>query len=178
MNCKCYRGHSNHPSAPRGKSYVLRRTEFCHQLVNAQRLAGEIDCRHHVYYQAHKQAKPIEEIILKTLRRYSAALAALRILVNGNLIVLGIPPAANEPMSMHYPPPCPIETRLLIYRTFNQAMKEWCEANQIKYLDVQSVGGDERGYFRDGYTEETSPNFPTHLNKARMRPLVLEMLNR
>lgn len=138
--------------------------------------AGEIDCRIHIYYQSEKHTQPIEAILANTVRRYGAALLAVNVLVSGSLAVLGIPPAGNEPPNVNYPPPCPLETRLRIYRDFNAYMKSFCNLYHIQYLDVYSVAADEKGAFKDGYSEELPPSPPVHVNRNLMQPIVLELL--
>jgi hypothetical protein len=137
--------------------------------------AGEIDCRIHIHYQSCKQGIPLETAIWNTVKRYGAALLAIKILVNQKLIVLGIPPAGNEPTNMNYPPVCLLKTKLKIYKEFNFYMREFCRVQGIRYLDVFSIGADNNGYFKEDYTEK-GETFPTHLNRSLIQPVLLEML--
>lgn len=136
---------------------------------------GEIDCRIHIYNEHKKSGISIRGLIGQTISRYGDVLRQLD--ARGvNFFVLGVPPASRRksilPTSVFYGLQfyASSDIRSKINREFNQRMKDFCQENYYKYIDVYSKTSDKNGFMMEEYAKDD-----IHLNNKAVR-LIREFL--
>jgi lysophospholipase L1-like esterase len=130
---------------------------------------GEVDSRIHIYQQHMRSggAKSFESLIAATIERYGAEILELkrrgyRVVVHS---VSATPYQENIYDAEYYADDA---TRAQIVDAFDAALKAWCQANAVEYLDMYSLVRDERGFIRKDLTTDG-----THLDEAAL-PLYRE----
>jgi len=114
---------------------------------------GEIDCRIHIYYQHMKRQRAVSTsyLIEETIENYGRVLNQLKGM-GVNLIVHGITPAAWEENIYNYPYYGSRAVRAGISKEFNEKLKAYCEANDLRYFDIYSRVVDQDGMIQRGFS--------------------------
>ncbi len=134
---------------------------------------GEIDCRVHIYNQYKKSdgKASINELIDRTVSNYGQVLKQLTE-KNVNFCVYGVLPASEH--VLRYPPYATVEMReeqfkefndrypylasLEIRRginyEFNKRLKNFCEVNGYKYINIYMQVADENGVIQKEYAAD------------------------
>jgi len=113
---------------------------------------GEIDARAHIYLKYGESGRtiPLDKLIDNTVERYGEAI--MRIKGEGFAVsVHGLPPASNKEFITALPFTGKPRERRDIFRSFNVKLREFCQANGVCYVDIQSIAADENGYFKKYY---------------------------
>ena len=129
----------------------------------------------------------LDSLMDLTIENYGKVLFQLR--EKGvNFLVYGVVPAARD--VVRYPPystkkireelvnsfkssyryQASPEMRSHINRRFNEKLKAFCRANQIKYLDIYSVVADKQGFVKDEFVADE-----IHVN-GKIMPYVKAMI--
>ena len=116
---------------------------------------GEIDARVHIYlqYKKNDEQKSIEELIGTTVERYGETIMRLKH-DRFAVCVHGIPPAARKSFTSDLPFLGTPEQRSEISREFSRKLGNFCRANGILYIDVQSISADESGFMKKEYAAD------------------------
>jgi lysophospholipase L1-like esterase len=134
---------------------------------------GEIDARVHIYLKYGKSGKTIsiDKLLDETVERYGQAI--MRIKAEGfTVFIHGIPPAASKEFITALPFTGKPRERSEISRKFNTALKKYCEAKGVGYVDIQSIASDENGFIKKYYLADE-----VHCN-GRIVPFSLETIKK
>lgn len=116
---------------------------------------GEIDARVHIYlqYKKNNEQKSIGELVGATVDRYGETIRRLK--HDGFAVcVHGIPPASQKSFTSDLPFLGTPEQRSEISREFSKKLGDFCRANGILYIDVQSISADEKGFMKKEYAAD------------------------
>jgi hypothetical protein len=116
---------------------------------------GEIDCRIHIYnqYKKNEERKALGELIDDTVANYTDVLGKLR--DRGvDFFVLGVPPATRVRNQYRYPFYATPEIHCQISALFNEKLREACERNGYRFVDVYSRTADEEGFMLKEYAAD------------------------
>jgi hypothetical protein len=131
---------------------------------------GEIDCRIHIYYQYKKAGDiSINELIDNTISNYEMALNQIH---GFELYVCSTPPEGSEDNIYKYAYYADRQLRRDILLLFNDKLKEMCNRNGYKYIDIFYPFCDNKGYLLEKYAEDS-----IHLNlkaKRELRKILIE----
>ena len=133
---------------------------------------GEIDCRMHINKQFIISGGKIslKELIEETINKYGIALKEVS--QSGySFLVYGILPAATQGNIYENPYYADKPVRLIINREFNKQLKDFCNRNGYRFLDVQAIFADESGFISEHFS-----NDGLHLNKMAT-PILEKMLS-
>lgn len=130
---------------------------------------GEIDARIHIYNQHKKTGRHIPDLIWGTVANYSHVFKGLRN-IGYKVAILGIPPAGSQDNIYKYPYYGSPKERSEISNNLNQALRTFCKANDILYIDVHSLTKDDKGMIKKEWARDE-----THLNSGIV-PYVREKL--
>ena len=148
-------------------------------------VAGEIDCRNHIYYQSRKQQVPVSELVDRTIQNYGEVMKQLEDM-GVKFIICSTTPAGYEiePYltqtgntlyikqfleQFQYMPT--FQEYAELYKEFNQKLKEFCLSKRYKYLDLYS-----RFVGPDGHTLREFLWDLQHLDIIKAQPIVINML--
>ena len=115
---------------------------------------GEIDCRVHVYRQSIITGRHPNDIISDTVEKYGHIIKSVRDDNNVNVAVHDVPPATAQPnvyLLDHYGTR---DQRAEIARRFNFILGNWCEKNDICFVQLYPYISDERGWLKEEYAIE------------------------
>lgn len=133
---------------------------------------GEIDCRVHIYRQSIIQKREVNEIISDTVQRYGMVLKDVDDHNDVNVAVLDVPPAVKQPNVYMVDYYGTRDQRAEIARRFNIVLKDWCEKNEICFIEIYDHITDERGWLKDEYAEDE-----VHISGVVV-PLVVQQLEK
>ncbi|MBE0481467.1 MAG: SGNH/GDSL hydrolase family protein [Dehalococcoidia bacterium] len=124
-------------------------------------LAGEIDCRIHIYYQFMKrgESKSLDDLVEETVINYGRVLEMLRD-KGFRFAVHGVPPATKARNEYRYPFYATPEAHSRISSSFNAKMRSYCEERGYAYIDVHSRCSDSDGFMMPEYAADE-----IHLNR-------------
>lgn len=115
-------------------------------------VAGEIDCRLHIYNQFKRNNEQISlnELLSKTVDRYVEVMkeCALR---GFNVSVCSIAPATKQKNKYKYPYYGDTRTQIFLKREFNRLLHEKCEQNKIGFIDLYSDVVNDDGFTKDEF---------------------------
>lgn len=152
-------GYNNPNSKTQSEKKVLDYVQkYLKQEDSVLMVAGEIDCRIHVYNLSKKTGKTIQQLIDSSIEAYGSFLKRLRDIIP--VKVCGIPSPGRQGNIYNYPYYASYGEAANIYREFNNKLKDFCLSNNFYYFDLYSktVGPDGRAkpeFLRD----------EVHLNK-------------
>jgi hypothetical protein len=122
---------------------------------------GEIDCRIHIYYE-HKKSNDkysIGDLIDRTIANYGEVMVQLK--ERGvNFCVYCVSPATAVGNEYKYPFYGTPEIRSQINRMFNEKLREFCESNGYKFIDIYDKVTGKDGLMLKEYASDD-----IHLNK-------------
>jgi len=113
---------------------------------------GEIDCRVHIYRQSIIQKREANEIIFDVVERYGRVVKDVRDHNPVNVAVLDVPPAVKQPNVYMVDYYGTRDQRAEIARRFNIVLRDWCEKNEICFVETWPFLTDERGWLKDEYS--------------------------
>lgn len=131
---------------------------------------GEIDCRVHIYRQSIIQKREANEIIFDVIKRYGRVLKDVRDHNPVNVAVMDVPPAVKQPNVYMVDYYGTRDQRAEIARRFNIVLKDWCEKNQICFVEIWPFLADERGWLKEEYAVDE-----VHVSE-QVVPLVVQQL--
>ena len=115
---------------------------------------GEIDCRVHIYRQSIIQKREANEIIFDVVERYGRVVKDVRDHNPVKVAVLDVPPAVKQPNVYMVDYYGTRDQRAEIARRFNIVLRDWCEKNEICFIEIYDRLTDERGWLKDEYAED------------------------
>ena len=118
-------------------------------------VAGEIDCRIHIYnrYMKNNCKDSIEDLILQTISRFINAVKEI-INMNMEVYICSITPANSQKNYYKYPYYGSIQDQMIIKKQFNLLLSKICFDNNIKYIDMYSNIVDSNGFIKKEYTDD------------------------
>jgi len=145
-------------------------------------VAGEIDCRIHIYKKymqsANEKYDELKEIsytsfdnlINSTIDNY---VAFMNYIINKGMIVyvLSIAPANVQTNIYKYPFFANIETQAMIKKRFNELLKIRCSLTKISYIDLYKYVVNSKGMMIDKYKADE-----VHLNRKVVK-FVMKQIN-
>jgi lysophospholipase L1-like esterase len=133
---------------------------------------GEIDCRIHIYneFKKNNEKITISKLIENTILNYGCVLEKLKQL-GVNFCVYSIPPAGVQGNIYNYPYYASREIRGQIIKEFNEKLKNFCEENSIKLIDIYPKVSDGKGFVLEEFAADE-----IHLNDKIVK-LTIEELN-
>lgn len=131
---------------------------------------GEIDCRVHIYRQSIIQKREANEIIFDVIKRYGRVLKDVRDHNPVNVAVMDVPPAVKQPNVYMVDYYGTRDQRAEIARRFNIVLKDWCEKNQICFVEIWPFLADERGWLKEEYAVDE-----VHVSE-QVVPIVVQQL--
>lgn len=136
---------------------------------------GEIDCRAHVINQAAKRSITIEDVVHSIVEAYSGVIDEVEAL-GYKVIVYNVIPSKRKPAAQsgreedHIAVGTCLE-RNRISKLFNQYLGDYCEQNEIHFLDVFDSLIDAKGLTDTWYYLDS-----IHLSQRAM-PIVLNRIS-
>ena len=131
---------------------------------------GEIDCRVNIYRQSIIQKREANEIIFDVVERYGRVVKDVRDHNPVNVAVLDVPPAVKQPNVYMVDYYGTRDQRAEIARRFNIVLRDWCEKNEICFIEIYPFLTDERGWLKDEYSVDE-----VHVSE-QVVPLVVQQL--
>lgn len=116
---------------------------------------GEIDCRIHVYRQFKKSNETIsmESIIDSIIDSYFLAIEKLQ-KMGINLVIYGVPPANFQGNFYAYDYYAEPEIQAKIKDSFNTKLKNRCNQNGLKYLEIFHEFSDSKGFILKEFSQD------------------------
>lgn len=116
---------------------------------------GEIDCRIHVYrkFKKSKETIAMETIIDQTIDNYFIAIEKLK-KMGINVVIYGVPPANYQQNVYSYDYYAEPDVQAKIKNSFNTKLKNKCDQNGLKYLEVFHEFSDNKGFILKEYSQD------------------------
>jgi hypothetical protein len=158
-----YKHHLNRVRAILKESSI-KDTDFVMLVV------GEVDCRWHIPKQAELQQRDPKDVCIECVDRF---FRCYDILKNDGYNLLGwaVHPSTNDGHNDDLS--CPVYGdvlyRNIITRVFNNRLRELCEINEIKFIDISENFFDELGKTRMEFFLDYC-----HLDANKVMPIVIQ----